>query len=265
MPSVLAIVCVRNEAVHIERCLSDLINGGCDVHLIDNGSTDGTRELASRFLGAGLLGIDDLEWTGAFSLTAQMEAKNALVARATHDWIVHADADESMVSGREGESLIDAISEADAAGYNVINFHEMAFVPLPGEDFEHPDYASCMSNYYFFQPKYPRLNRAWKRSLVIESGSNGHLLKGEGIERSPRDLFLRHYLVLSEAHAERKYVGRQFGGEDIAKGWHGNRVIIDAENVRLRTGPAMRRLESPTSNEFDLSAPAAQHYWQWAA
>ncbi|MEQ1493662.1 MAG: glycosyltransferase, partial [Terricaulis sp.] len=161
MPSVLAIVCVRNEAVHIERCLTDLINGGCEVRLIDNGSTDGTRELASRFLGNGLLGIDDLPWTGAFSLTDQLAAKNALVASASHDWIIHADAEDSRVTGVEGETLADAIAAADGAGFTVINFHELAFVPLPGEDFERPDYASRMANYYFFQPKYPRLNRAW--------------------------------------------------------------------------------------------------------
>jgi glycosyltransferase involved in cell wall biosynthesis len=49
----LAVVCVRNEAIHIRRCLEHLIGSGLEVYLIDNQSTDGTREIASEFLAGG--------------------------------------------------------------------------------------------------------------------------------------------------------------------------------------------------------------------
>lgn len=167
MVSILAIVCARNEAVHIERCLTDLIASGCDVILIDNGSIDETVDRAERFIGRGLLRIEHLPWDGRFSLSAQLWAKKSVIQNSTHDWIVHADADEWLVSPTPGQSLGEAISIAHSAGDNVVNFHECVFIPKAGEDFSQAHYSTQMRDYYFFQPKYPRLNRAWRRDAAL--------------------------------------------------------------------------------------------------
>ena len=53
----LAVVCARNEAIHIHRCLKHLISSGLEAYLIDNESTDDTREIAKEFLGRGLIGM----------------------------------------------------------------------------------------------------------------------------------------------------------------------------------------------------------------
>ncbi|TSJ60885.1 glycosyltransferase family 2 protein [Starkeya sp. 3C] len=264
MLKALAVVCVRNEAVHMRRCLRDLIGDGLDVFLIDNDSTDGSTEIASEFLGHGLLGIERIPWTGAFSLSDQLRAKRRIIADADHDWIVHTDADEWLCSPVEGQSLLGGIREADAAGYTCINFHEIVFVPLPGDDFLADDYASRMSTYYFFQPVYPRLNRAWKRTADIDSSrSSGHRLAGDGLRLYPQDFFLRHYIALSEGHARSKYVGRKFSDEDIAKGWHDNRRIITAENLHVKQMPGLMRTPEPLRHRFDLSTPLKTHFWQW--
>ena len=52
-PSLLAIVCARDEAVQIRRCLAGLIAEGFEVVLLDHGSTDATRSIAEDFLGQG--------------------------------------------------------------------------------------------------------------------------------------------------------------------------------------------------------------------
>jgi glycosyltransferase involved in cell wall biosynthesis len=265
MISAVAVVCVRNEAIHIRRCIEHLIGSGLEVYLIDNESTDRTREVASGFLGRGLIGIESLPWTNEFSLSDQMRAKQRVYAASDHDWIVHADADEWLVSPLEGQSLLKGLAAADEAGYTCVNFHEIVFVPLPGENFYVDDYAARMSTYYFFQPKYPRLNRAWKRRAKLDIWkSDGHVLEGEGLKLSPLDFILRHYIVLSEAHAQVKYIGRHFSDEDCSKGWHGNRLTIMPEKLKVKTIPELRHIEHPAKHHnFDLRFPLKKHFWEW--
>jgi hypothetical protein len=201
-----------------------------------------------------------------FSLSDQLRAKQRVLAASDHDWIIHADADEWLCSPIERQSLLEGLTAADEGGYNCVNFHEIVFIPLPGEDFHADDYASRMSTYYFFQPHYPRLNRAWSRRVKLDNfESGGHTLVGEGLNRSPLDFILRHYIVLSEAHAQAKYIGRRFSDEDRARGWHANRPIITRENLKVKPIPELRRIEDDPAkhNRFDLSMPMTKHFWEW--
>ena len=264
MVSALAIICIRNEAIHIRRCLNDIIRSGLEVVLIDNDSTDESVEIAKTYVGSGLLRIDRLPYEGSFSMSEQLAAKQRIIETVTHDWIVNADADEWLCSPIAGQSLLEGIQEADEAGSTCINFHEFVFVPQAGENFYSEGYADRMTSYYFFQPTYPRLVRAWKRSEGLSNvASGGHTLAGANVRRFERDYILRHYIALSEAHARRKYVGRKFADHDLAKGWHRRRVGITAESLRLTHSTHLKQLPYPSSQEFDLSAPLAHHFWQW--
>lgn len=263
MTSVLAIVCVRNESLHIRRCLRDLCGAGIEVVLIDNDSTDDTLEAARPFLGRGLRAIERLPWRGVFSLSEQLALKASIAAGAPHDWIVHADADEWLTPPPGSGTLREAIAGADAAGYTCINFHEFAFVPLPGEDFTADEYAAHMRTYYFFEPFYPRLMRAWRRDAGLHYGdAGGHVLAGNP-RMFPVDFALRHYVMLSEAQGRVKYLGRRFAAEELAKGWHSNRTRISAENLWVADRPELRRLADPSSRTFDTSAPLRSHFWEW--
>ena len=265
MTSALAIVCVRNEAIHLERCIQSFNEAGIEVHLIDNDSTDGGREIAQSRIGEGVLGVERLPWTGSFSLTDQLRAKRRVIEASKHDWIIHADADEWLCSPVPGQSLLQGIRDADAAGYNCMNFLEMVFVPLDGQDYFAPDYARRMQDYYFFQPKYPRLIRSWRRDSGMNNlETGGHRLRGEDQRRFPVDFILRHYIVLSESHARRKYGGRTFSDEDLASGWHRNRRNIGADRLRVKPHSALRRLGDPSQHHlFDLTAPTKLHFWEW--
>lgn len=266
MPSVsaLAIVAARNEAIHIDRLLSDLTADGLEVIVLDNGSTDGTREIAETYLSSGVIQIIDVPWNGAFSLSDQLRAKTAVVHASSHDWIVHVDADEWLQSPEQGQTLSDGLAAADAAGANCINFNEFVFVPMPGEDFFANDYTQRMQRYYFFQPGYPRLMRAWKRSAELSNlKTGGHRLSGPEVRLFDTDFILRHYIVLSQEHAVRKYVGRTFSEEDIARGWHGNRVNLEERQMSVFEDPALKTLEDAASKRFDLTYPVKKHFWDW--
>jgi glycosyltransferase involved in cell wall biosynthesis len=259
-----AIVCVRNEQLHIARCLNDFVSDGIDVVLIDNDSEDRTVDVAREFLGRGLLSIERQPWNGIFELNEQLALKQAIVAQLDHDWVIHADADEWMCPPAPDASLSEAIERVDKEGFNGINFDEMVFVPWPDEDFTDGDYIRKMTTYYFFEPLRQRLMRAWRRDIGADNTqSGGHGLSSERLNPSPTSFVLRHYIALSHAHAVAKYVGRRFAKGEIEQGWHRNRLSIAAADLVLTPSPYLKRLEHWSSGNFDRSAPAKTHYWRW--
>jgi glycosyltransferase involved in cell wall biosynthesis len=260
---VVAILCARNEEIHIRSALTDLIGEGLDVVLIDHDSEDRTVAIAREFAGRGLLGIERLPWTGRFSLAEQLEAKRRVVETVDHDWIVHVDADEWLSAPDAGQTLADGLSAVNAAGYNCVNFDELVFLPRPGEDRYREDYRQHLTRYYFFQPSYPRLMRAWKNRAGLENCAHaGHVLSGP-LRLFPRDFPLRHYIALSEPHAERKYVNRRFDDAELAQGWHRNRLSATKETLCFPGDERMRVLPHWSSKEYDVSEPSSEHFWEW--
>jgi len=261
---VLALVCVRNEELNISRCLDDWIRDGCDVLLIDNDSDDRTVEIARSYLGRGLLAIERLPWKGYFSLKDQLVLKDDIIREMRHDWVVHADADESFRGPWSGQSLAAAVERVDAQGYSCINFREIVFAPWPWQDFTNADYARHMDTYYLFEPRHPRLLRAWRRDLAAHNiNSGGHLLDGTGLKVCPQDFYLCHYIVLSLDHACRKYLGRQFDPDEVALGWHYNRLSIAADRLALKPSPFLKRLHRWDAADFDCTTPSKTHFWEW--
>lgn len=80
-------VCIiaRNEEKNIERCLQSIQHFDCEVIVVDTGSTDCTKEIASKY-GAKVL---DFEWIDDFSA-----ARNFSIFHASYDWILVLDCDE---------------------------------------------------------------------------------------------------------------------------------------------------------------------------
>lgn len=264
MVTALALVCVRNESLHIRRCLGDLCRDGIDVVLLDNDSTDDTVAQARAFLGRGLLAIERLPWRGVFSLRDQLEAKQRIARAYGHDWLLHVDADEWLCATGSSASLLEGIAQADAAGYNCINFNEFVFVPLRGQNFETAEYAQLMTTYYFFEPYRPRLMRAWKRSSGLSNlAGSGHFLEGGEVRCWPHDFALRHYMMLSEEHGRRLYRERAFAGEELRIGMHTNRLLIPQAELGLDDAPPLRRLAHPSSRDFDTRFPVGKHFWEW--
>jgi len=79
----------KNEETHLARCLlsADVIVD--EIIVVDTGSTDRTRDIATVF-GAR---VDEFKWTDDFSA-----ARNVSIAKASGDWIFVLDADEVLCS-----------------------------------------------------------------------------------------------------------------------------------------------------------------------
>ena len=78
---------VKNEEAVLARCLDSLHELMDEIIIVDTGSTDRTKEIASRYTDK----IYDFSWTSDFS-----EARNFSFSKATMDYIYTADADELL-------------------------------------------------------------------------------------------------------------------------------------------------------------------------
>jgi glycosyltransferase involved in cell wall biosynthesis len=272
---VIALLAVRNEERFVVSCLDRLASHGVDTYLIDTGSTDRTLELAERYVGRGLIGIEELPLPeGRFSLPAILARKEQLAATLDADWLIHLDADEARVPPRSNRTLATALAEADAAGYNAVNFLEYTFVPTREEpDHDHSRYEQTMRHYYAFAPRDPHKLAAWKRQdrPVDLSTHAGHQVLFPERRRYPVDFVMRHYLFLSRAHAIEKYVERHHDPAALAIGWHGWRARLQHDAVRSRPDllelPSQAELRSYVSDDaLDPSDPLTLHEWceRWA-
>jgi len=259
-----AIVCARDEAVHIGRCLDNLIADGIEVILIDHSSQDSTVEIARKYLGCGLLAIEKLPWLGHFSLRQQLMMKRAIIRGLDHDWVLHIDADEWFCAPDPDQSLVEAIRQVDREGFTCVNFEEMVFMPWPEDDFVGEDYTRRMTTYYFYEPSCMRLMRAWSRRIDADNVfSAGHKLRSDRLKIYPQSFINRHYIMLSYDHGRHKYGSRRFDEAELVDGWHCNRARINGNDLVLKPSLHLRRLSSWDSGNFDRSAPATRHFWEW--
>jgi glycosyltransferase involved in cell wall biosynthesis len=261
-----SLLAVRNEVDYLQRLLPRLAADGVEVAVIDNGSTDGSLDVVRQYQGGPVIALEQQPYRGHFALTEQLAAKRELAGRLDHDWIVHHDADEVLEGTDPGSTLRSIIEQADAAGYNAINFEEFVFLPEPDIDYRGQDYVRRLLRYYYFAPCEQRLHRAWKRLSGIDNRSTGgHRLSGEGLLFAPWNGILRHYIVLGVAHACSKYLNRSFDEQEIQRGWHGNRLQLTRESLALPIWhPAISTLRRWDARDFCRDKPQALHYWEWS-
>jgi hypothetical protein len=264
--SICAGLVVRNEAPYLRYLLPELARQEIDVAIIDNGSTDASPQLYAEFSGRPVISVEHLPFRGFASLVDRLAAKRVLFEKCPHAWLVHHDADEILEHHETGLTLRDAIEEVDAKGYNALNFEEFVFLPEPGSDYVNRDYRREMRRYYFFEPGKHRLNRAWKNVPGISNfTSGGHQLRGEDLRFAPESHVLRHYIVLSQPHALRKYLHRTYDPRDIQMGWQRNRLHFTVENLTIpEHSDFLQELADPLLSGVSRARPTPKHFWEWA-
>ena len=87
MATISVCMIVKNEEKVLARCLDSLKDLWDELIIVDTGSTDKTKEIASRYT----KNIYDFTWTGNFS-----DARNYSFSKASCDYIYSADADEEL-------------------------------------------------------------------------------------------------------------------------------------------------------------------------
>lgn len=106
---------VKNEAAHLQKCLSSIRDIADQIVIVDTGSSDGTLQIAKSFDAE----IEHFNWINNFSA-----ARNKSLQKATADWILHLDADEVLdESSKPIIKRIIEFKEADAFRVSVRNYH----------------------------------------------------------------------------------------------------------------------------------------------
>jgi glycosyltransferase involved in cell wall biosynthesis len=94
---------VKNESDVLKRCLDSAANIADEIIILDTGSTDNTKEIASLFTDK----IYDFEWVNDFS-----KARNASFSYAAMDYILWLDADD-VIEGENYDKLLELKSTLD--------------------------------------------------------------------------------------------------------------------------------------------------------
>ncbi len=261
-----AILAAYNEERFIGGCLEHLFEQGVEAYLIDNCSTDRTVEIAERYLGRGLIGIETFPRAEVHKWQQILERKEELAATLEADWFIHLDPDEIRLPPRSDCTLAQAFAEVEAQGYNAVNFMEYVFIPTQEEpDHDHPRFQETMRWYYPFQRSFPEWHphrrNAWKRQpeKVDLASRAGHRVRYPGLRMYPEFFKMRHYIFLSVPHALSKYMNRKQDPAALKKGWASLRAGLTPEKIKL---PSQKELRPYTSDdELDPSNPRTQHLW----
>lgn len=257
---IVVLLALRNEAAYLARCLAHLSRQGVETCVIDNASTDASREIAEAYRGRGVVQIVDYPYPGYYDWTGILRVKEDLAATIEADWFMHQDADEIREAPAPWGSLAEGIAAVDRDGYNAINFDEFVFVPTTDEDdFEGTDYVDTMKYYYFFEPRAMHHVNAWKNLGVrVDLASEAaHRVTFPDRRIAPQAFILRHYIALSRAHCLRKYRSeRTYSKQEVDAGWHGWRARLAPEHIRL---PAKSELKQVQDRVWDRSDPLQAH------
>jgi hypothetical protein len=146
----------------------------------------------------------------------------------------------------------------------VMNFDEFVFIPPdPATSFVGKPFDALMRHYYHFAPAPMRQMRAWKNLPGITNIDDaGHRLRGPDIRVYPVNGPFRHFIALGLDHFRKKYRGRKFPANELARGWHHNRANIDVDQVALPPLSALKFLADDHPDAFDRTDPWRHHFWE---
>lgn len=115
MPSLSVILIVKNESAVLSQCLESVAGIADEIVVCDTGSTDETTAIA-RSYGAR---VHAIPWENDFA-----KARNASIALATGDWLLHMDADEVLdpADAPALREIVDGDTAADAVEVVLANY-----------------------------------------------------------------------------------------------------------------------------------------------
>lgn len=221
---VVGIIPVYNESDIVEYVVDHLIEQGVKLIVLDNGSTDGSYEICSRYLGKGILTLDRLV-TSKFELQLVLKRLQSAAMQYSPGWILLCGADEFLESPYNGLTIAQAITLEDSKGYNVIQFNNFEFWPTElDESLPEKDPRKRLRYYSWLDDWQFRCFKAYQGVTIHESG--GHVPKfpeGTKARISPNKFILRHYKIRSCEQGLRKVFAERlprYSPQARTEGWH---------------------------------------------
>ncbi len=251
LTKIIAIISAHNEGDVIYHVIGDLILQGIEVYLINHCSTDSTVTEASKWLGKGLLHIENFPQDAGYPEINKeqyiwqqiLQRKEELADQLGADWYIHSDADEFRESPWPGLTLKQAIQVADRMGYNALDFELLNFRPVNNYFIPGTDVRETL-RYYEGSEVFNSLQiKAWKNlSIPVSIFKNGgHDITFPGRSVCPIKFLLRHYPIRSQSHGERKVFQERknrFNSKERKVGWHIQYDLIEDERHNFLQSPS---------------------------
>lgn len=200
----------KNEENRIERCLKSLAPYGFEIVIVDTGSTDRTKEIASQYTSC----IYDFTWVDDFSA-----ARNFSLEKASNDWIFMMDCDEWIKTIDIKEMTYFKKHLSHAVG-SVTRENITGSPKHPGQTIDQTERFFNRKRYHYtgriheqVTPKFEKTFEAFLLNTVI--GHDGYLMTDEQREaKSYRNVSLLEKELASDP--DNPYIMYQLGkGYDI--------------------------------------------------
>lgn len=212
-------VCIiaKNEEKNIDRCLSSLAPYGFEIVLVDTGSTDRTKELASKYTDK----IFDFVWVDDFSA-----ARNFSLDKATNNWIFMIDCDEwiETIDIEELEYFRKNLSHAVGS----VDRHNITGTPdAPGKTIDRTERFFSKKLFHYTGTIHEQLTPKYEKTfetylLKTSIGHDGYCMTEEArLAKSHRNVKL--LLKQLEKEPDNPYVYYQLG--------KGYQIIDDSEKA----------------------------------
>lgn len=212
-------VCIiaKNEENRIERLLSSLAPYDFEIVIVDTGSTDRTKELATKYTNC----IYDFPWQDDFSA-----ARNFSLNKASNDWILMMDCDEWIKSLDMEELHYFRKHLSHAVGS--VNRENLTGTPeVPGKSIDRTERFFNRKRYHYTGIIHEQLTPKFEKSfetflLKTTIGHDGYCMNEEvRLQKSHRNISL--LLKQLEKEPDNPYVYYQLG--------KGYQMIADSEKA----------------------------------
>jgi hypothetical protein len=240
--SVLAVMTAYNEEDVIEHTIAHLLKEGVAVHVIDNWSTDTTRERVRRFVDTGMVTVEQFPPAGGSataSWTELLTRVSQVAAASDADWVIHHDSDEIRCSPWPGISIRHALYTVERNGFNAIDHTVIDFWPVddsPIVDLEADRrfFQFGLRSGHFVQVK------AWANWMgpAELAPSGGHSAAFDHRRVFPYKFLLKHYPIRTQAQGQKKVFAERvarWDQEEVERGWHQHYSEFRPEESFLRS------------------------------
>jgi len=242
---------VYNDEDFISEVLENAISQGIELVLLDDGSTDNTYEICSKFLGKGILELY-LHKSNSWNEEENHRILHDLALRHNPDWLILFGSDEFLESWNNKVTLEDAISQVDREGYNLIQFNWFNFF-LTSKDDEQSKSIKEKLKYYSWASDY--LYRSWKNipgvELKVRGGHYPIFPQGITYKIYPRKFVLRHYQFRNIEQFKKKVQDRikKIKGTTRGKlGWIQSYKTILDNNFDIKVSPHLLSIYNEDNN-----------------
>ena len=235
----LAIMSCFNEEDVLEEVIEHWIAQGCDLHVLDNWSTDQSwpilQAAAARYGRHLTLERFPAQRPVSGSWHDILTHKEEIALAHKGRWIIHTDADEIRQSPFPPFSMADALNMAAMGGWNRVDFTVLNYRPTDERAFLPGSLATSLPHFEFgTKPGHFIQKKAWLQgeTRVQLAPSGGHIADWADARDCPYRFVLHHYPLRSAAHARRKINHERDGrwsAEERQMGWHSHYADLAGE------------------------------------